>query len=66
MPSRSPFAFQRRKRLKSLDWPAVSKFSPDSLLIHKYPSEKTEQKLRAAEGDPAPDRAKIVSWSPPS
>ena len=66
MPSRSPFAFQRRKQLRSTGWPAVPKFSPDTLLIHKYPSEKTTQKLVAAEGDPAPDRAKMVSWTPPS
>jgi hypothetical protein len=66
MPSRSPFAFQRRKRLRSLNWPARPRLSPDELLIHKYPTGKTVQKLEAAEGDPAPDRAKIVSWSPPS
>jgi hypothetical protein len=65
MPSRSPFAFQRRKQLRSLNWPDVPTFSTDDLLIHKYPSEKTEQKLHAAEGGPPPDRAKIVSWSPP-
>jgi hypothetical protein len=66
MPSRSPFAFQRRKQLRSIGWPAVPTFSPDTLLIHKYPSEKTAQKLHAAEGDPAPDRPKMVSWNPPS
>ena len=66
MPSRSPYGFQRRKQLRPLNWPAVPTFSPGDLLIHKYPSGKTEQKLEAAEGGPAPDRAKIVDWSPPS
>jgi len=65
MPSRSPFAFQRRKRLRSLNWPA-STFAPGDLLVHKYPSEKTLGKLAAAEGDPPPLRAKIVDWTPPT
>jgi hypothetical protein len=64
MPSRSPFAFQRRKQLRSLNWPA-STFSPDELLVHKYPTGKTPQKLIAAEGDLPPLRAKLVEWTPP-
>lgn len=64
MPSRSPFAFQRRKQLRPLNWPA-STFAPGKLLVHKYPSGKTLSKLVAAEGDPAPLRAKIVEWTPP-
>jgi len=65
MPSRSPFSFQRRKRLRSLNWPA-STFVPGDLLVHKYPADKTLGKLVAAEGDPAPLRAKIVDWTPPT
>lgn len=64
MPSRSPYAFQRRKQLRPLNWEA-STFSPDELLVHKYPTGKTKQKLEAAEGGPAPLRAKIVEWTSP-
>jgi hypothetical protein len=65
MPSRSPYGYQRRKQLRPINWPA-SRFAPDDLLIHKYPTGKTEQKLKASNGSPPPDRARMVDWSAPT
>jgi len=67
MPSRSPFAFQRRKRLRPLNWPSPQ-FSPDQLLIRQYPDPqgKSLSELQAGEGAPPSDRVKLNSWSPPA
>jgi len=64
MPSRSPFAYQRRKQLRSTELDAPSpRFSPDELLIHKYPTGKTIDKLEASEGQgDAPNRPEMVRW----
>jgi|JI10StandDraft_1071094.scaffolds.fasta_scaffold04841_12 hypothetical protein len=66
MISRSPFAYQRRKQLRSLNWP-TSRFSPSSLLIHQYPSPegKSLGELIVGEGNPPPDRVVFNSWAPP-
>ena len=66
MPSRSPFAFQRRKRMRPLNWPSP-RFSADQLLVHQYPhpSGKPLKELIAGEGAPPSDRVKLNDWSPP-
>lgn len=64
MPSRSPWAYQKRKRLRPTDLAAPGS-GPDfgELLIHKYPTGKTADKLVASEGlSDAPDRAEMVRW----
>lgn len=64
MPSRSPLAYQKRKQLRptELDAPAP-RFSPDELLVHKYPTGKTIDKLEASEGQgDAPNRPEMVRW----
>jgi hypothetical protein len=66
MPSRSPFAFQRRKQMRPLDWPSP-RFSPDQLLVHQYPDPqgRSTKELIAGEGAPPSDRVKLNDWSPP-
>jgi hypothetical protein len=66
MPSRSPFAYQRRKQLRPLGWPS-STFSVKQLLIHQYPdsSGKPLSELVAGEGQPPSDRVKFEDWSSP-
>ena len=66
MPSRSPFAFQRRKQLRPLNWPSP-RFSPDQLLVHQYPDSqgKSMTELIAGEGVPPSDRVQLNDWSPP-
>lgn len=67
MPSRSPFAYERRKQMRPLGWPSPT-FAPGQLLIHQYsdPSGKLMGELVAGEGIPPSDRVKLNSWSPPS
>jgi len=65
MPSRSPWQYQKRKQLRPTEMPQApaSRFSPDEMLIHKYPTGKTISKLEASEGlGDAPDRAEMVRW----
>lgn len=66
MPSRSPFAFQRRNRMQPLQWPSP-RFAPHELLVHQYPSPdgKPVSELIAGEGAPPPDRVLLNNWSPP-
>jgi hypothetical protein len=66
MPSRSPFAFQRRKQMRPLDWPSP-RFSPSQLLVHQYPDPegKSTKELVAGEGAPPSDRVQLNDWSPP-
>jgi len=66
MPSRSPFAFQRRKQMRPLNWPSP-RFSTRQLLIHQYPlpSGKPLGELAAGEGAPPSDRVELNDWSPP-
>lgn len=66
MPSRSPFAFQRRKQLRPLDWPSP-RFSTKHLLVHQYkdPNNKPISELVFGEGGPPSDRVMLNSWSPP-
>lgn len=66
MPSRSPFAFMRRKQMLPLDWPGPT-FSPKQMLINQYrdPSGKPLAELVAGEGAPPSDRVKLNDWSPP-
>jgi hypothetical protein len=66
MPSRSPFAFMRRKQMRSLDWPSPT-FAPGQLLVHQYPDPtgKPLGELIAGEGAPPADRVILNSWSPP-
>ena len=64
MPSRSPWAYQKRKRLRPTDLAAPGS-GPDfgELLIHKYPTGKTVDKLMASEGQKdAPNRPEMVPW----
>jgi hypothetical protein len=69
MPGRSAFAFQRRKQMRSLSWPAP-RFSTakNRLLVEQYPdpSGKPINELVAGEGAPPSDRVKLNDWSPPS
>jgi hypothetical protein len=66
MPSRSPSAFQRRKRMRPLNWPSP-RFSPNQLLVHQYPDPqgKSMTELIAGEGAPPSDRVLLNDWSPP-
>lgn len=66
MPSRSPFAYQRRKQMRPLGWPSPT-FAPGQLLIHQYPDPtgKPTGELVAGEGAPPADRVKLNDWSPP-
>jgi hypothetical protein len=66
MPSRSPYAYQRRKQMRPLNWPS-STFSPGQMLIHQYPDPngKSLSELIAGEGAPPSDRVILNSWSPP-
>lgn len=66
MPSRSPFAFQRRSQRRPLGWPSPQ-FSPCQLLVHQYPdpSGKPMSELVAGEGAPPADRVILNDWSPP-
>jgi len=66
MISRTPFAYQRRKQLRSLNWP-TSRFSTDKLLVNQYesPTGKSKGELVAGEGNPPPDRVLFNSWTPP-
>lgn len=64
MPSRSPWAYQKRKQLRptELDAPA-SRIATNDFLVHKYPTGKTIAKLAASEGlTDAPNRAELVQW----
>jgi hypothetical protein len=67
MPSRSAFAFERRKQMRPPNWPSP-RFSPGQALVHQYPTEtgKPLEELIAGEGHPPSDRVKLNSWSPPS
>lgn len=55
MPSRSPFAFQRRHRMRPPDWPSP-RFSVSHLLVHQYPDPqgKSMGELIAGNGAPPP------------
>lgn len=66
MPSRSPYAYQRRKQMRPLNWPSPT-FSPSQMLVHQYPdpSGKPLSELVAGEGAPPADRVILNSWSPP-
>lgn len=72
MISRTPFAYQRRKQIRSLNWP-TSRFSTTKLLVHQYSVEagynqataKTIGELVAGEGNPPPDRVMLNEWTPP-
>jgi hypothetical protein len=66
MPSRSPFAYERRKQLRSLHWPSPT-FAPGQLLVHQYPDPtgKPIAELVVGEGAPPPDRVMLNDWSPP-
>lgn len=69
MPSRSAFAYQRRKQMRTLGWPSP-RFSTEKnrLLVKQYPSPdgKPLGELEAGEGVPPSDRVNLNSWSPPS
>jgi len=67
MPSRSPFAFQRRCSLRPLHWPSP-RTATGEMLIHQYqpPSGKSIDELKTGEGAPPPDRAILNDWTPPS
>ena len=72
MISRTPFAYQRRKQIRSLNWP-TSRFSVKKLLVHQYSVEaghnpavdKPLGELIAGEGNPPPDRVILNDWTPP-
>jgi hypothetical protein len=66
MPSRSAYAFMRRKQMRPLDWPSPT-FAPGQLLVHQYPdpSGKPLDELIAGEGAPPSDRVILNSWDPP-
>ena len=66
MPTRSSFAFSRRKQLRPLNWPSSS-LSPPQLLVNQteVPSGKPLEELIAGEGAPPSDRVSLNSWSPP-
>lgn len=66
MPTRSSFAYSRRKQLRPLNWPS-SRFSPPQLLVNQteVPSGKPLEELIAGEGAPPSDRVSLNSWSPP-
>lgn len=67
MPTRSSFAFSRRKQLRPLNWPS-SRLAPKQMLINQQdvPSGKPLGELVAGEGAPPSDRVKLNSWSPPT
>lgn len=67
MPSRNPFAFQRRSQMRPLNWPSP-RIAPDELLVHQYPDPagKAIGELIAGEGSPPPDRVLLNDWSPPN
>ena len=67
MPSRNPWSYQKRRNLRPTEFPAPApRFSPDSLLIHKYPTEQTLGKLKAADGQSdSPNRPEFVEWKAP-
>jgi hypothetical protein len=66
MPTRSSFAYSRRKQLRPLNWPS-SRLAPKQLLINQteVPSGKPLEELIAGEGSPPSDRVSLNSWSPP-
>jgi hypothetical protein len=66
MPTRSAFAFSRRKQWRPLNWP-TSRLAPKQLLVHQYttPTEKPLEELAAGEGAPPSDRVVLNSWSSP-
>jgi len=66
MPSRTAYFYQQRKGLRPLHRPN-DVLAPGQGLIHKYPvPQPPKDELYAAEGNPAPDRAVLVSWVPQS
>ncbi len=67
MPSRSPFAFQRRCQKRPLNWPSP-RVATDELLVHQYPplTDKPLSELDIGEGAPPPDRVVFNSWTPPA
>lgn len=64
MPNRSPWSYQKRKGLRQTDLNAsASGVDTGELLVHKYPTGKTIDKLEASEGQgDAPNRPEIVRW----
>ncbi len=66
MPSRSPFAFQRRKQLRPPGWPSPT-FAPNQALVNQYPDTTglAINALIAGEGAPPSDRVVLPDWSPP-
>jgi len=65
MPSRSPWGYQKRKRLRPTPLrPPNMGMDTGEFLVHKYPTEQTPHKLIASEGEnDAPNRAILVQWS---
>ncbi len=66
MPSRSPYAYQRRKQMRPLNWQST-RFSTEQLLVKQYsdPTGKPLSELVAGEGAPPADRVKLNDWSSP-
>jgi len=63
--TRSALQYQKRKRLRSLGWPAP-RYAPSQSLVHQYPLDKPVQELIVGEGTPSPDRVTLPDWSPPA
>lgn len=64
MPSRNPWGYQKRKRLRHTNlFGEIPGFDSGELLVHKYPLGLTIDKLNASEGQgDAPNRATMVQW----
>lgn len=64
MPNRSPWSYQKRKRLRQTDLkdPHLG-LDTGELLVRKYSTGKTVSKLEASEGQgDTPNRPEIVRW----
>jgi hypothetical protein len=62
--SRTPYAYQRRKQFRALNWPG-STFAPAAALVHKYKIDKSTTELKSGEGAPPADRVKFNNWDAP-
>ena len=67
MPSRNPWGYQNRKRLRHTNlFGEIPGFDTGEFLVRKYPLGLTIDKLMASEGQgDAPNRATMVQWRTP-
>lgn len=67
MPSRNPWGYQKRKRLRHTNlFGEIPGFDTNEFLVRKYPLGLTIDKLMASEGqEDTPNRASMVQWNTP-